>query len=176
MYLELSRPKGDVSRWEKVLKRLTLLNKHYPLLSGNCKNIEIQRLFSSYDKVNQNDLFYITRDILINNGVIFFGALAHKLYTKYNKKKGFSTIPDFDVLSINPKRTAQILKERLEDFNFNNVTIHKKPGIGEIIADHYEIKVGKNTIAFIYKPLACHSYNEYELKIKKLKLLLLILC
>ena len=26
MYLELSRPKGDVSRWEKVLKRLTLLN------------------------------------------------------------------------------------------------------------------------------------------------------
>ena len=31
MYLELSRPKGDVSRWEKVLKRLTLLNKHYPL-------------------------------------------------------------------------------------------------------------------------------------------------
>ena len=31
MYLELSRPEGDVSRWEKVLKRLILLNKHYPL-------------------------------------------------------------------------------------------------------------------------------------------------
>ena len=31
MYLELSRPDGDVSRWEKVLKRLTLLNKHYPM-------------------------------------------------------------------------------------------------------------------------------------------------
>ena len=28
MYLELSRPAGDISRWEKVLKRLTLLNKH----------------------------------------------------------------------------------------------------------------------------------------------------
>ena len=26
MFLELSRPAGDVSRWEKVLKRLTLLN------------------------------------------------------------------------------------------------------------------------------------------------------
>ena len=25
MYLELSRPDGDVSRWEKVLKRLTLI-------------------------------------------------------------------------------------------------------------------------------------------------------
>ena len=31
MYLELSRPAGDIGRWEKVLKRLTLLNKHYPL-------------------------------------------------------------------------------------------------------------------------------------------------
>jgi (2Fe-2S) ferredoxin len=32
MYLELSRPEGDVSRWEKVYTRLTLLNKHYPLV------------------------------------------------------------------------------------------------------------------------------------------------
>ena len=31
MYLELSRPRGDVSRWEKVLKRLLLLNRNYPL-------------------------------------------------------------------------------------------------------------------------------------------------
>jgi hypothetical protein len=27
MFLELSRPMGDVSRWEKVMKRLNLLNK-----------------------------------------------------------------------------------------------------------------------------------------------------
>jgi hypothetical protein len=170
MYLELSRPKGDVSRWEKVLKRLTLLNKHYPLRTSNCKNIEIQRLFSSYDKVNSNDLFYITRDILINNGVIFFGALAHKLYTKYNKNNSIATIPDFDVLSTNPKRTAEILKERLIDYNFKNVRIVKKPGIGEIIAPHYEVKVGKNAIAFIYKPIACHSYNTHQLKEKTVKI------
>ena len=170
MYLELSRPKGDVSRWEKVLKRLTLLNKHYPLRTSNCKNIEIQRLFSSYDKVNSNDLFYITRDILINNGVIFFGALAHKLYTKYNKNNSIATIPDFDVLSTNPKRTAEILKERLTDYNFKNVRIVKKPGIGEIIAPHYEVKVGKNAIAFIYKPIACHSYNTHQLKEKTVKI------
>ena len=39
MYLELSRPKGDVSRWEKVLKRLLILNKHYPLKSINCNEV-----------------------------------------------------------------------------------------------------------------------------------------
>jgi hypothetical protein len=31
MYLELSRPRGDVSRWAKVFSRLQLLNKHYPI-------------------------------------------------------------------------------------------------------------------------------------------------
>jgi hypothetical protein len=44
MYLELSRPEGDISRWEKVLKRLNLLNKHYPLKSGiACDQIDFQR-------------------------------------------------------------------------------------------------------------------------------------
>ena len=31
MYKELSRPQGDSDRFEKVLKRMNLLNKHYPL-------------------------------------------------------------------------------------------------------------------------------------------------
>ena len=31
MYLELSRPAGDISRWEKVLKRLNLLNEYHPM-------------------------------------------------------------------------------------------------------------------------------------------------
>jgi hypothetical protein len=39
------------------------------------------------------------------------------------------------------------------------VKIIKRPAIGEIIATHYEIRVGVDTIAFIYEPLACHSYN-----------------
>ena len=40
-----------------------------------------------------------------------------------------------------------------------NVKILKRSPVGEIVPEHYEIKVGKNTIAFIYKPIACHSYN-----------------
>ena len=43
MYLELSRPDGDVSRWEKVLKRLTLLNRNYPLTAQQCSHIDFQR-------------------------------------------------------------------------------------------------------------------------------------
>jgi len=48
MYLELSRPAGDVSRWEKVLKRLTLLNKYHPFSDKlKCNTVEFQRRFFS---------------------------------------------------------------------------------------------------------------------------------
>ena len=50
MYLELSRPAGDVSRWEKVLKRLTLLNKHHPLNDSNCFKVDFQRAMSDTNK------------------------------------------------------------------------------------------------------------------------------
>jgi hypothetical protein len=41
MYIELSRPKGDTSRWEKVLKRLNLLNKNFPLKANNCDKFNL---------------------------------------------------------------------------------------------------------------------------------------
>jgi hypothetical protein len=40
MYLELSRPAGDISRWEKVLKRLTLLNKNFLKIKFNLNLIK----------------------------------------------------------------------------------------------------------------------------------------
>ena len=43
MYLELSRPAGDTSRWEKVMKRLSLLNKNYPITDLNCNTVDFQR-------------------------------------------------------------------------------------------------------------------------------------
>ena len=52
MYLELSRPEGDVSRWEKVLKRLTLLNKVYPMELGSCSKMELQRPIDDDDGVD----------------------------------------------------------------------------------------------------------------------------
>ena len=52
MYLELSRPAGDVSRWEKVLKRLTLLNKHYPLRGKACVRMKKFKDFFNMEQKN----------------------------------------------------------------------------------------------------------------------------
>jgi len=36
IYVELSRPAGNVSRWEKVYERLLLLNEEHPIKAGRC--------------------------------------------------------------------------------------------------------------------------------------------
>lgn len=160
MFLELSRPAGDVSRWEKVLKRLTLLNKNYPLKAHECESIDFQR---EMDQKNNAELIYETvKNTFIDQGVVFFGGYAISLYSEYmphQLKKRLQKVADFDVLSVEPQMTAQILKERLEDEGIKNVKIIAKPAIGEIVAPHYQINVGADTVAFIYKPIACHSYN-----------------
>jgi hypothetical protein len=166
MYLELSRPAGDISRWEKVLKRLILLNKNYPLRGKHCDPKLFQREFERIDIKEQEQLYYTVRDSFIDQGLIFFGGYASFLYSAYmpaKQKKLFQKTPDFDVLAEEPEQAAAILKERLEDFDYKDIQLIKHDGIGELIAPHYEIKVKikniEETVAFIYKPLACHSYN-----------------
>ena len=162
MYLELSRPAGDVSRWEKVLKRLTLLNKHYPLVGKECEKISFQRRMSPEGQDMSDKIYENVQSTLIDQGAVFFGGNALSMYSQFmpnNLKRRLEKIPDFDALSDDPILTSQIVKERLADIDVKNVKIIKRPGIGEIIAPHYEIKVGNDAIAFIYKPLACHSYN-----------------
>jgi len=166
MYLELSRPAGDISRWEKVLKRLILLNKNYPLRGKHCDPKLFQREFERIDSDKQAQLYYSVRDAFIDQGLVFFGGYASFLYSSYmpaKQRKMFQKTPDFDVLAEEPEQAAVILKERLEDFDYKDVKIVKHEGIGELIAPHYSVRVKINnieeTVAFIYKPLACHSYN-----------------
>jgi hypothetical protein len=160
MYLELSRPAGDISRWEKVLKRLSLLNKNYPLVSEHCENIDFQR---NMENMEQSELIYNNvRNTLIDQGVVFFGGYALSKYSKYMPfkfQKNIKQIPDFDVLTEEPKITAEIIKERLQDLKIKRVKIIRHDAVGEIISANYEIIVNNDTLCFIYEPLACHSYN-----------------
>jgi len=171
MYLELSRPAGDTSRWEKVLKRLILLNKHYPITNANCQNISFQRDFE--DKSDENIVYETIKNVFIDQGVVFFGGYAISLYSRYMPeafKKKLRHIPDFDVLSNDPETTSSIVKSRLKEIGIKNVKIIKKNPIGEIIPLHYEILINNDTVAFIYKPIACHSFNTIKENKQKVKI------
>jgi hypothetical protein len=171
MYLELSRPQGDVSRWEKVLKRLNLLNKYYPLKSSiKCETIDFQRSMETNEK-ESSKIYFIVRDALIDQGVVFFGGYASSLYSRYmpkSQKKLIMQIPDFDVLSEEPERTANIVGEQLQEYGYTNIKIIKHDAIGEIIPERYEVRIGKDTLAFLYKPIACHSYNTITINDKEI--------
>ena len=152
MFLELSRPRGDVSRWEKVLKRLTLLNKNYKMRNPRCNHINFMRSFEG-SKEDSRDIYDTVKQSAIDQGLVFFGGYASELYSRYmpkrDKMKFQTKSPDFDILSLDPERSANIIKERLQDEGFHNVKIHKHKAFGEIIAPHYDITVGEDTVAFI---------------------------
>ena len=159
MFTELSRPEGDVSRWEKVLKRLLLLNKYYPIAYKPCRHIHFQRKLVSNKKLT-HIIYRTVLDFFIKNNAVFFGGYAVSLFSKYMDHKINDKQPDFDILSTKPAFLANKLKGLLENNNIKNVKVIKHEKIGELIGDHYEIKVDIDTIAFIYEPLSCHSYNK----------------
>jgi hypothetical protein len=164
MYLELSRPMGDVSRWEKVLKRLNLLNKFYPLKHKECV---LQRRFTSRRK--EPELFSLTKSELIKEGVVFIGGYANAIYTTFSSTPQLQNVPDFDVLSIEPKKTAESVVKVLKKARYD-VTMHEHEAIGELVSKHYSISVDGEYIAFVFEPSACHSYNVINEKGKKLKI------
>jgi hypothetical protein len=171
MYLELSRPAGDTSRWEKVVKRLNLLNKNYPLTNKNCDKVDFQRKMENNE--DENEIYENIKNTLINQGVVFFGGYAISLYSQYMPKhyrKKLEKVADFDVLSNDPKTCAEIVKERLKDIGLKNVKIMKRLPVGEILPEHYEVRIGKDTVVFIYKPIACHSYNVINIHGQKVKI------
>ena len=181
MYLELSRPKGDIQRWRKVYDRLLLLNSAYPLKFDFCKkknyeDIIINNSRKNYIASGLNDGYYgniintslnvfsLIKNFLIKEKCVFFGGYALYFYLKNIFKQDTYNIPDFDILSTNPKNTSNDIKKLLEKNKYTNINIIEKPGIGETIAPHYQIFLNNISIIFIYKPLACHSYNIIKYK------------
>jgi hypothetical protein len=182
MYLELSRPKGDVSRWEKVLKRLTILNEHYPFkVDYDCHMVNFQRRMTDIPKITnsidseetiQQKIYTTIRDVFIDQGVVFFGGYASGLYSKYmpiKQRRLIEKVPDFDVLYENPNRVCLIIQERLSDIGVKNVKVNKMEDCGEIIPVHYQVRIGNELLAHVYEPLACHSYNEIDVDGRKIR-------
>lgn len=167
MYLELSRPLGDVSRWEKVMKRLKLLTKYYPMRTPqHCEKANFQRATKTFSKTDKDQIYYVIRNNLIEQGVVFFGGYASALYSRHMEasfKKLLTKNPDFDVLSTEPDRCSMILRERLMEDGFKDVSEKVHPAIGELIPRHIEVMIGQESVAFIYEPISCHSYNTIEL-------------
>ena len=171
VYKELSNPDGDTSRFEKIYKRMLLLNKYYPITELNCNKIEYRRTMS--DEEHKEEIYQTLLTTFVNYGCVFFGGHALSVYSEYmpqNIKALFENAsPDFDVFANEPEDVIGALKKAFESHHMK-VRVVEHPALGEIIPPSYEIVVGKDTVAFIYKTERCHSYNEIMVKGKKVKI------
>jgi hypothetical protein len=160
MYLELSRPKGDISRWEKVLKRLNILNKYYPLKYNNCLHLKNPNQSQLFNKI----MIHI-QNSFIEQKAVFIGGFAYNLFANFIKDKQGkrilqnNSILNYDVLHENPENCAFIIMDKLKENGIKNVKQEVIPPFGDIIPKHIDIFVNNKILATIYSPIGCHNYN-----------------
>lgn len=158
MHLELSRPAGDVSRWEKVAARLELLNKHHPLEKPTTCSTKISKPDPNNTKAKIQE---IVRDVLIDDQAVFIGGFSMEFFDAKPKMKASTEI--LDVLHITPEKCAMMATERLTANGIKGATVSHRDAIGETIPQCYIVNVMNRPCAYIYEPVACHGYNELEI-------------
>lgn len=147
VYLEISRPRGDVSRWKKVYSRIQLLNKNYPILCP----VNAEKLS---EEVLDDTIREKIERILVREKLVLLGFNAS---TIQEGKKQKWKLP-LDVLS--DKENHDELAEQFKSL-FEGSTVKHLKEFGEILPACTDIQ-GKNgsTLIRIYETSACHSFHQ----------------
>lgn len=140
MYLELSRPRGDVSRWTKVYKRLQLLNKHHPIV---CKKEAAEK----HELVPKELKAKITK-MLKEEDVVLLGVNAAETHLGLDW-----TLP---VTLLATKETIERLTKGMK--------VYVNEG-SEILPPLYFVHLpeepeGSTAYLRFYETTACHSYHN----------------
>lgn len=144
MYLELSRPNGDVSRWTKVYSRLLLLNKHYPIVCP----LQTEATSEPIDDENRKRI----ERILEKKNVVLLGITASQIHEGKT-----------------PKWSAPVtlLAEAAVIDEITKGEKTEEHGGSEILPAHTDVfdKDG-NVLMRIHETAACHSYHQMANGIK----------
>ena len=145
MYLELSRPHGDVSRWEKVYSRLQLLNKHYPIACPS----DYQPKERLIDDANRKTI----EKILETKDVVLLGITASQIHEGKRSVKWSAPVSILAEPSVVEQLTAGRETERHEG--------------SEILPSHVDVFDDDGDVLLrIHETAACHSYHEMANGIK----------
>ena len=154
MYLELSRPKGEVDRWPKVFDRLQLINSLFPI-RGCTRSKVTQPLVPIGIRTKIIDYIIEWKRILCNGPII-------ALYTQ-GIRKGKSVFhigeggpPVFT--SPDPKVDASTLKREIGDVS---IQLFRHKAHGEIVPERIELRKSGKTLCVIIEEIACHSYTAF---------------
>ena len=158
MYLELSRPRGEVARWEKVFERLNLLNTHFPIKKCSKKHYQ-KEVNKKEDVLN----FIISRQRVLVN--IELESLYKQSLSSNNVIYTLSKYGPLLFYSPDIKKDAFDLKHIL---NNSNIKILYHSGKGDFLPSRIHILENNKLLAILIEETACHSYNNVYTKDKRL--------
>lgn len=149
LYQELSRPLGDINRWEKIYERLNLLNQSHPLYVKNCS-------ITAKDIPETDEYIKMNRDIISlikDNKWVVFGDFGLSFYLKYFPKiyqntKRLIDIPFILVDSLNDVKLPFEHTVNTFDYHFIN-TFH-------------QIIYNGQPVLYVFITNSCQSYNEIK--------------
>ena len=166
MYLELSRPKGQVDRWEKVYERLKLINMTFPpakslghtrkrktTLKAALLPLDMKSAVFDYCIEKQRSVFTGDMDAF------------------YKKVMDAATTPKFDIkkftdpigfITSDIKGDVKHIQELLGGRSVATVLLH--PAKGEIVPTYVEIAYNKRPAFLLVEEAACHSYLSFPIE------------
>ena len=143
MYLELSRPRGDVSRWEKVYTRLTLLNKAHPVTCK--KDPETER--TELTEQQQKGVIRLLR----SEPVVLLGVSSAQIHLDQ-----VWTTP-IGLLADGPTIERLTAGEKTEVYEESDI-LPKRTTVLD--------SASKKTLFRFYETTACHSYHKMQNGVK----------
>ena len=139
MYLELSRPHGDVSRWEKVYSRLELLNKAYPT---SCNKKDAKQHDDLTDEQQKGVL-----KLLKNEDVVLLSVSAAEIHLNKNWTTPIGLLAERETIE-------RLTKGEKTEVNEENDILPRRTAV--LSED------GKKSLFRFYETTACHSYHEMD--------------
>jgi hypothetical protein len=147
VYLELSRPMGNVDRWSKIYKRIRLLNEEYPVVCP-----------TSDESVNEEyatpEIRKKLEDLMLKNEVVLMGFNASTIQSGKDEWK----LP-LDFL-VEPKNFDGINKKVIEIFGRGETKKREFEEYGELLPAHSDIVHGNKLLVRVFETIACHSYHK----------------
>lgn len=139
MYLELSRPRGDVTRWKKIFTRLTLLNKYYPIKCSAPAELQTDLV------KNKDDI----ENVLVKENAVLLG------FNAIDYKKSRDWCFPIDVL-VDPENYDKLIEELKTVVDGTSKSYRD---FNKLLPEHTDIHK-ENHLIRVYKANACHSYYE----------------
>ena len=174
MYLELSRPRGEVERWSKVYKRLLLLNKFASFQSPPAACGKHGSKDEGMSAVKKN-VYDLCLEYMLTSDVVYAGANLKGVYGKPVRRMGSAltkkptpVIAYVDEPRLHVRALYKWMEQRLDGRHQLKTVAWAEQG--DVTPALTGLQVDGRLVALFVDVNGCISYNELRVKGRTLKI------